>query len=236
MHPLSDLHGSNRDHRLVSVSGETRSLPHFYSPLRCRFWAFIHARGHADGCYAAFFGDTYRPMGLILGDIAGRTPLRFLSGFCRRPSRLMVSAVATPSKYDAFSELVKMNSKPKQSVNRPQKEVDFTRIGQMPTFEDCYPASAKVYREVEHNGRTLRIPYRRVNLTNGEHIDLYDTTGPQGIDPRDGLPKLRASWAADREGKHPYYTQMYYARQGIITGEALLGWPGGIPPWGPDSC
>ena len=51
-------------------------------------------------------------------------------------------------------------------------------------------------------------------------IDLYDTSGPQGYDPRDGLPPLRKDWITRREARgDTAFTQMYYARQGIITEE-----------------
>ena len=41
---------------------------------------------------------------------------------------------------------------------------------------------------------------------------------PQGISPRTGLPKLRESWTAKRAGDK-VCTQMYYAKQGVITEE-----------------
>jgi phosphomethylpyrimidine synthase len=57
---------------------------------------------------------------------------------------------------------------------------------------ESFPNSEKVFTEIEHNDFTLRIPQRRIHLTgdNG-HLDIYDTTGPQGTEPREGLPKLR---------------------------------------------
>ncbi len=40
-------------------------------------------------------------------------------------------------------------------------------------------------------------------------------SGPQGLDPRKGLPKLRESWIARREKRGDTTpTQMYYAKQG----------------------
>ena len=63
----------------------------------------------------------------------------------------------------------------------------------------------------------MRVPVREVTLTGGEPpVRLYDTSGPQGHDPRDGLPKLRESWVAPRRGQ-PVVTQLHYARQGEIT-------------------
>ncbi|KAG1677911.1 hypothetical protein FOA52_001329 [Chlamydomonas sp. UWO 241] len=117
-------------------------------------------------------------------------------------------------------------SESKQSVNRPQK--DQARLAFRPqlTMQDAFPASEKLHTEVLHaaTGETLKVPFRRVSLTNGEHFDLYDTSGPQGFDPRVGLPKLRASWIQRRERsatdeKKPFMTQMASARAGIITEE-----------------
>jgi phosphomethylpyrimidine synthase len=65
----------------------------------------------------------------------------------------------------------------------------------------------------------VRVPVRRVHLTNGEHLDVYDTSGPYTdadatIDLEAGLPHLRAPWIADREG-----TQLDAARAGVVTPE-----------------
>ncbi|MDQ3153535.1 MAG: phosphomethylpyrimidine synthase ThiC [Actinomycetota bacterium] len=77
--------------------------------------------------------------------------------------------------------------------------------------------SRKVYREV---GDGLRVPQRRVDLETGEHVDLYDTSGPYtdadvAIDVRRGLPALRADWIAAREPS----TQLAWARAGVLTPE-----------------
>ncbi|WP_156757518.1 phosphomethylpyrimidine synthase ThiC [Actinokineospora pegani] len=79
--------------------------------------------------------------------------------------------------------------------------------------------SAKVYRDA---GDGLRVPQRRVSLTNGEHLDLYDTSGPYTddtatIDLHSGLPRLRADW-----GLPPVdgaVTQLAHAKNGTITKE-----------------
>ncbi|MFE7744216.1 phosphomethylpyrimidine synthase ThiC [Nocardia sp. NPDC057455] len=78
--------------------------------------------------------------------------------------------------------------------------------------------SVKHYLEVED----LRIPVRRINLTNGEHFDVYDTSGPYTdetatIDLEGGLPKLRDTWTRT-EGTGPR-TQLAWAREGIVTPE-----------------
>jgi phosphomethylpyrimidine synthase len=81
--------------------------------------------------------------------------------------------------------------------------------------------SRKVYREV---GAGLRVPARRVDLTNEEHLDLYDTSGPftdpeTTIDVRTGLPPLRAGWIAQRQPVAGAATQLAWARAGIVTRE-----------------
>ncbi len=81
--------------------------------------------------------------------------------------------------------------------------------------------SHKVYREVADG---VRVPLRRVELTNGEHVDLYDTSGPYTdsdatIDVHSGLPALRADWIAAREPIDGAVTQLAYAKAGIITPE-----------------
>ncbi|KAL4438520.1 hypothetical protein ABPG77_000168 [Micractinium sp. CCAP 211/92] len=111
----------------------------------------------------------------------------------------------------------------KQSVNRPQKDPDALQFRQRPTFADCFPSSEKHYKEVKHEetGSILQVPFRRIQLTGGSGIfDVYDTSGPQGCDPREGLPKIRADWVARREARgDKVHTQMYYARQGVVTEE-----------------
>jgi phosphomethylpyrimidine synthase len=90
-------------------------------------------------------------------------------------------------------------------------------VANLPAMEG-FPASEKVH--VERDG--LRVPVRRIHLEGGEPpFDVYDTSGPQGVDPHAGLPKLRQPWidarlAADRTGNR---TQLHHARRGIITEE-----------------
>jgi phosphomethylpyrimidine synthase len=66
----------------------------------------------------------------------------------------------------------------------------------------------------------LQVPFQNVHLTNGESLRLYDTSGPQGLDPRDGLPPRRAAWIAERVARgDTNVTQLHYARQGVHTPE-----------------
>jgi phosphomethylpyrimidine synthase len=74
--------------------------------------------------------------------------------------------------------------------------------------------STKVYRD--------GVPFRRVHLTNGEHVDLYDTSGPYTdpdatIDVHKGLPRPRETWALDPV--NGAVTQLAYAKAGVITRE-----------------
>eukprot|EP00977_Amphora_coffeiformis_P017291 scaffold5538_cov159-Amphora_coffeaeformis.AAC.9 len=103
---------------------------------------------------------------------------------------------------------------------------EFHRIESVP-YNEAFPRSTKEYNQVVHeeSGHVLQIPFRRIHLDDPDqpYLDLYDTSGPQGYDPKQGLPKLRQDWIARREAQgHPRMTQMYFAKQGIITEEMLF--------------
>ena len=113
-------------------------------------------------------------------------------------------------------------------------------------FAAAYPNSRKVLVE----GRGVQVPMREIALSGGEpSLRVYDTSGPQGVDVRQGLPPLRAPWIAARgqveEVERSYrplpgapqpaeippslnrrvlrgtgpVTQLHYARKGEITPE-----------------
>ncbi|OLF08643.1 phosphomethylpyrimidine synthase ThiC [Actinophytocola xanthii] len=88
--------------------------------------------------------------------------------------------------------------------------------------------------KVHHDVDGLPVPFRRVNLTNGEHLDLYDTSGPYTdpnatIDVHRGLPRLRESWAL--EPVNGAVTQLAYAKAGIVTKEmAFVAAREGVDP------
>ncbi|RKN51631.1 hypothetical protein D7231_35625, partial [Streptomyces klenkii] len=72
----------------------------------------------------------------------------------------------------------------------------------------------------------LRVPVRRVHLTDGNSVTLYDTSGPYTdpqvvTDVRRGLPPLRRPWVEERraDGHAGLVTQLAYARRGEITPE-----------------
>jgi len=102
---------------------------------------------------------------------------------------------------------------------------EFDRIESV-TYGEAFPQSTKEYKTVLHEatGHVIKVPFRRVHLEDPDqpYLDLYDTSGPQGIHPAQGLPKVRAEWIAAREGKHERYTQMHYAKKGMITEEMLF--------------
>jgi phosphomethylpyrimidine synthase len=109
-------------------------------------------------------------------------------------------------------------------------------------YPDAFPNSRKVHVE---GPRGVRVPMREIALSGGEEpFRVYDTSGPRGIDVRQGLPSLRAPWIDERgvretgrirdlrgELEMPEglsrrtvrgsgsVTQMTYARRGEITPE-----------------
>jgi phosphomethylpyrimidine synthase len=110
------------------------------------------------------------------------------------------------------------------------------------SVQDTHPNSRKV-----HVG-PYKVPMREISLSGGEPpFQVYDTSGPQGHDVREGLPPLRRDWIASRgdvesvprtyipdsrrraelpktlfravlRGKNNA-TQLHYARKGIVTPE-----------------
>ena len=81
-------------------------------------------------------------------------------------------------------------------------------------LSDSFPQSDKV------SVGDLDVPARDIRLTDGDVLRVYDTTGPQGCDVRDGLPKRRQPWIDARVARgDTNFSQMHYARQGDITEE-----------------
>jgi len=71
-----------------------------------------------------------------------------------------------------------------------------------------FPASTKVY-EAGALHPDLRVPMRRIDLSNGEQVTVYDTSGPYtepsaAIDVRRGLPSVRGEWIARRGDTEGY--------------------------------
>ena len=149
--------------------------------------------------------------------------IAFSPSLSHRASLTSALKVATPISTD---ELVTTEANTKET-RRTEPTVDpfnpeFSRIQSVP-YNDAFPNSTKEYKTVTHaeTGHVLQVPFRRVHLEDPEqpYIDLYDTSGPRDINPHDGLPKIRKEWVDAREGKHERYTQMHFARKGMITEE-----------------
>ena len=112
------------------------------------------------------------------------------------------------------------------------------------SVQETHPNSRKV-----HVG-PLNVPVREITLSGGEPpLQVYDTSGPQGHDVREGLPPLRRDWIAGRKDVESVprtyipdskkraelpktlfraalrakdgagVSQLHYARKGIITPE-----------------
>jgi phosphomethylpyrimidine synthase len=90
----------------------------------------------------------------------------------------------------------------------------------MSEFSTAFPNSQKVFVD---GAQGVRVPMREIALSKGEPpLRVYDTSGPQDHDVKDGLPKVREGWvqprrAASRSGQA--VTQLHYARKGEITPE-----------------
>jgi phosphomethylpyrimidine synthase len=63
-------------------------------------------------------------------------------------------------------------------------------------YHEAFPRSTKVYLEGPGG---LRVPVRQIALSGGEPpLQVYDPSGPQGHDVREGLPPLRRAWLDSR--------------------------------------
>ncbi len=92
---------------------------------------------------------------------------------------------------------------------------EVTPVRPLAPLADSFPSSQKI--EVG----PLAVPFRQISQTGGNaDVIVYDTTGPQGHDPRAGLPKRRQPWIDARlKTSDGNLSQMHYARRGEITEE-----------------
>ena len=100
-------------------------------------------------------------------------------------------------------------------MDQSPKRLPLRDVAQLPSLAESFPASHKVAVG------DLRVPMREIELNGGaERLRVYDTTGPQGHDVRQGLPLRRKEWLDRRLARGDRcLTQMHYARQGLLTEE-----------------
>ncbi|AMO23197.1 phosphomethylpyrimidine synthase ThiC [Ramlibacter solisilvae] len=107
-------------------------------------------------------------------------------------------------------------------MNAPDKLVQLLALTREP-----FPASTKVHMPGQlHPG--VRVPMREVQLTNGEAVTLYDTSGPYTepgaqIDVRRGLAGLRDAWIAARGDTESYEGRLRQALDDGTKNEAREG-------------
>ena len=69
----------------------------------------------------------------------------------------------------------------------------------MSEFSTAFPNSQKVFVD---GAQGVRVPMREIALSKGEPpLRVYDTSGPQDHDVKDGLPKLREPWVEARRAR-----------------------------------
>lgn len=130
----------------------------------------------------------------------------------RSPERVPSNLIRViPAEESVMSEQTPERPGSRLTVASP----DTQSVAILPPLSEHFPNSQRVYES------DLRVPFRQIELSGGEPpVRVYDTTGPEGCDPRQGLPKLRQPWIDARtttsDGNH---SQMHYARQGTITEE-----------------
>jgi phosphomethylpyrimidine synthase len=79
----------------------------------------------------------------------------------------------------------------------PRSKVDASApVASLPPLAEHFPSSRKILVDA---GDGLRVPVREVALQGGAApLRLYDTTGPEGHDVKQGLPRLRQPWIDGR--------------------------------------
>jgi phosphomethylpyrimidine synthase len=85
----------------------------------------------------------------------------------------------------------------KRPAKRPSTLPGPRASGNGAGYGEAFPHSTKVY--VDGPGG-VRVPMREIALSGGElPLRVYDTSGPQGFDVREGLPALRREWLLARD-------------------------------------
>jgi len=99
------------------------------------------------------------------------------------------------------------------------KENLYKRPSEFDISYDPLPGSQKEFQE----GTLfpdIKVPHRKISLTNGESINVYDCSGPytdptQSINIEQGLPETRRNWVLNRNDVEelPSYSSAYYHSQ-----------------------
>jgi len=64
-------------------------------------------------------------------------------------------------------------------------------------YRGVFPRSRKAYLE---GSAGIRVPMREIALDGGEApLQVYDTSGPEGFDVREGIPAVRLPWILERD-------------------------------------
>ncbi len=93
-------------------------------------------------------------------------------------------------------------------MNAPDPLARESFAAQLARAREPFPASRKAYLPGQlHPG--LQVPVRDIQLTNGEVVSVYDTSGPYTdpqavIDVRRGLPSVRGAWIGARGDAEAY--------------------------------
>jgi phosphomethylpyrimidine synthase len=86
-------------------------------------------------------------------------------------------------------------SRPKRPSKRPSAPRPAARATS--SWPDAFPNSTKVYVE---GLAGIRVPMREIALSGGDPpLRVYDTSGRQGFDVREGLPSVRGGWIRARD-------------------------------------
>lgn len=99
-------------------------------------------------------------------------------------------------------------------------------------MENIFDLSKNGAKKVYIDGELfpIRVGMREISLQNGEKVLIYDTSGPyteenHTIDIQRGIRKVRENWTRERFDKQNFHTQLWYARQGIVTRNGIRSHP-----------
>ncbi len=93
-------------------------------------------------------------------------------------------------------------------MNAPEPLAHDSFAAQLARAREPFPASRKAYLPGQLHA-DLQVPVRDIQLTNGEVVSVYDTSGPYTdpqavIDVRRGLPSVRGAWIGARGDSEAY--------------------------------